>query len=238
MVSSGKVVRVKELENIFNTTPININNDNNNTVKKNEQNIELIGRTITTTTVGDDNDNDDNSNAMNEEDCMSESESIQGTQGEEEFVSYTATATATTTTTTTTTEDNNNNNNNNNNNSENGEEEVVVVSIRVLGKLMKYDANEQIGILKDDEHSLIFDSSYMTTAFKWKMNNLYFLIGEYELNSSYSNNIPRKNDYGDDNVLNNGVLKVRVAQNAEGLNVKAYHKAAELRKEFLANFGY
>jgi hypothetical protein len=223
MVSSGKVVRVKELENIFNTTPININNDNNNTVKKNEQNIELIGRTITTTTVGDDNDNDDNSNAMNEEDCMSESESIQGTQGEEEFVSYTATATATTTTT---------------NNSENGEEEVVVVSIRVLGKLMKYDANEQIGILKDDEHSLIFDSSYMTTAFKWKMNNLYFLIGEYELNSSYSNNIPRKNDYGDDNVLNNGVLKVRVAQNAEGLNVKAYHKAAELRKEFLANFGY
>jgi len=237
MVSSGKVVRVKELENIFNTTPVNINNNNNNnTVKKNEQNIELIGRTITTATVGDDNDNDDNSNAMNEEDCMSEPESIQGTQGEEEFVSYTAT----TTTTTTTTADNNNNNNNNYNyyNSENGEEEVVVVSIRVLGKLMKYDANEQIGILKDDEHSLIFDSSYMTTAFKWKMNNLYFLIGEYELNSSYSSNSPRKNDYGDDNVLNNGVLKVRVAQNAEGLNVKAYHKAAELREEFLANLGY
>lgn len=109
-------------------------------------------------------------------------------------------------------------------------ENVYEVSVRVLGTLESFDASNSVGVLKDDAFALTFVASSMSPTFKWKLKSLYFLIGEYEkcsFSSPYSSTSTRFS------ILRNGVLRVRIAQNASGLDVNAYHEAAKIREEFL-----
>ena len=109
-------------------------------------------------------------------------------------------------------------------------EDVYEVSVRVLGTLESFDASNSVGVLKDDAFALTFDASSMSPTFKWKLKSLYFLIGEYE-KCSFSS--PSSSTSTRFSILRNGVLRVRIAQNASGLDVNAYHEAAKIREEFL-----
>ena len=109
-------------------------------------------------------------------------------------------------------------------------ENVYEVSVRVLGTLESFDASNSVGVLKDDAFALTFDASSMSPTFKWKLKSLYFLIGEYE-KCSFSS--PSSSTSTRFSILRNGVLRVRIAQNASGLDVNAYHEAAKIREEFL-----
>ena len=111
-----------------------------------------------------------------------------------------------------------------------GKEDVYEVSVRVLGTLESFDASNSVGVLKDDAFALTFDASSMSPTFKWKLKSLYFLIGEYE-KCSFSS--PSSSTSTRFSILRNGVLRVRIAQNASGLDVNAYHEAAKIREEFL-----
>ena len=113
---------------------------------------------------------------------------------------------------------------------EDKEENVYEVSVRVLGTLESFDASNSVGVLKDDAFALTFDASSMSPTFKWKLKSLYFLIGEYE-KCSFSS--PSSSTSTRFSILRNGVLRVRIAQNASGLDVNAYHEAAKIREEFL-----
>ena len=113
---------------------------------------------------------------------------------------------------------------------EDKEENVYEVSVRVLGTLESFDASNSVGVLKDDAFALTFDASSMSPTFKWKLKSLYFLIGEYEKCSFPS---PSSSTSTRFSILRNGVLRVRIAQNASGLDVNAYHEAAKIREEFL-----
>ena len=109
-------------------------------------------------------------------------------------------------------------------------ENVYEVSVRVLGNLESFDASNSVGVLKDDAFALTFDASSMSPTFKWKLKSLYFLIGEYEKCSFSSPSSSTSTRFF---ILRNGVLRVRIAQNASGLDVNAYHEAAKIREEFL-----
>ena len=109
-------------------------------------------------------------------------------------------------------------------------ENVYEVSVRVLGTLESFDASNSVGVLKDDAFALTFDASSMSPTFKWKLKSLYFLIGEYEKCSFSSPSSSTSTRFF---ILRNGVLRVRIAQNASGLDVNAYHEAAKIREEFL-----
>ena len=109
-------------------------------------------------------------------------------------------------------------------------EDVYEVSVRVLGTLESFDASNSVGVLKDDAFALTFDASSVSSTFKWKLKSLYFLIGEYE-KCSFSS--PSSSTSTRFSILRNGVLRVRLAQNASGLDVNAYHEAAKIREEFL-----
>ena len=113
---------------------------------------------------------------------------------------------------------------------EEDKENVYEVSVRVLGTLESFDASNSVGVLKDDAFALTFDASSMSPTFKWKLKSLYFLIGEYEKCSFPS---PSSSTSTRFSILRNGVLRVRIAQNASGLDVNAYHEAAKIREEFL-----
>ena len=113
---------------------------------------------------------------------------------------------------------------------EEDKEHVHEVSVRVLGTLESFDASNSVGVLKDDAFALTFDASSMSPTFKWKLKSLYFLIGEYEKCSFPS---PSSSTSTRFSILRNGVLRVRIAQNASGLDVNAYHEAAKIREEFL-----
>ena len=113
---------------------------------------------------------------------------------------------------------------------EEDKENVYEVSVRVLGTLESFDASNSVGVLKDDAFALTFDASSMSPTFKWKLKSLYFLIGEYE-KCSFSS--PSSSTSTRFSILRNGVLRVRIAQNASGLDVNAYHEAAKIREEFL-----
>lgn len=113
---------------------------------------------------------------------------------------------------------------------EDKEENVYEVSVRVLGTLESFDASNSVGVLKDDAFALTFDASSMSPTFKWKLKSLYFLIGEYEKCSFSSPSLSTSTRFS---ILRNGVLRVRIAQNASGLDVNAYHEAAKIREEFL-----
>jgi len=115
-------------------------------------------------------------------------------------------------------------------NEEKEKEDVYGVSVRVLGTLESFDASNSVGVLKDDAFALTFDASSMSPTFKWKLKSLYFLIGEYE-KCSFSS--PSSSTSTRFSILRNGVLRVRIAQNASGLDVNAYHEAAKIREEFL-----
>ena len=103
------------------------------------------------------------------------------------------------------------------------------VSVRVLGTLESFDPTKSLGVLKDDNFALTFDASSVLPTFKWKLKSLYFLIGEYEKREE------REDPHSSSSlsILRNGSLRVRIAQNASGLDVKAYHEAAKIREEFL-----
>ena len=115
-------------------------------------------------------------------------------------------------------------------------DDVYEVSVRVVGTLESFDPTNSNGVLKDDAFALTFDASSVLPTFKWKLKNLYFLIGEYEkreiggaphhCSMSSSSSTPFS-------VLSNGVLRVRIAINASGLDVNAYHEAAKIRVDFL-----
>ena len=113
---------------------------------------------------------------------------------------------------------------------EEDKENVYEVSVRVLGTLESFDASNSVGVLKDDAFALTFDASSMSPTFKWKLKSLYFLIGEYEKCSFPP---PSSSTSTRFSILRNGVLRVRIAQNASGLDVNAYHEAAKIREEFL-----
>ena len=113
---------------------------------------------------------------------------------------------------------------------EEDKENVYEVSVRVLGTLESFDASNSVGVLKDDAFALTFDASSVSPTFKWKSKSLYFLIGEYE-KCSFSS--PSSSTSTRFSILRNGVLRVRIAQNASGLDVNAYHEAAKIREEFL-----
>jgi len=113
---------------------------------------------------------------------------------------------------------------------EEDKENVYEVSVRVLGTLESFDASNSVGVLKDDAFALTFDASSVSPTFKWKLKSLYFLIGEYE-KCSFSS--PSSSTSTRFSILRNGVLRVRIAQNASGLDVNAYHEAAKIREEFL-----
>ena len=113
---------------------------------------------------------------------------------------------------------------------EEDKENVYEVSVRVLGTLESFDASNSVGVLKDDAFALTFDASSMSPTFKWKLKSLYFLIGEYEKCSFSSPSSSTSTRFF---ILRNGVLRVRIAQNASGLDVNAYHEAAKIREEFL-----
>ena len=113
---------------------------------------------------------------------------------------------------------------------EEDKENVYEVSVRVLGTLESFDASNSVGVLKDDAFALTFDASSVSPTFKWKLKSLYFLIGEYE-KCSFSS--PSSSTSTRFSILRNGVLRVRLAQNASGLDVNAYHEAAKIREEFL-----
>ena len=112
---------------------------------------------------------------------------------------------------------------------EDKEENVYEVSVRVLGTLESFDASNSVGVLKDDAFALTFDASSMSPTFKWKLKSLYFLIGEYE-KCSFSS--PSSSTSTRFSILRNGVLRVRIAQNASGLDVNAYHKPRRLERSF------
>ena len=103
------------------------------------------------------------------------------------------------------------------------------VSVRVLGTLESFDPTKSLGVLKDDNFALTFDASSVLPTFKWKLKSLYFLIGEYEKREE------REDPHSSSSlsILRNGSLRVRIAQNASGLDVNAYHEAAKIREEFL-----
>ena len=103
------------------------------------------------------------------------------------------------------------------------------VSVRVLGTLESFDPTKSLGVLKDDNFALTFDASSVLPTFKWKLKSLYFLIGEYEKREE------REGPHSSSSlsILRNGSLRVRIAQNASGLDVNAYHEAAKIREEFL-----
>jgi hypothetical protein len=115
-------------------------------------------------------------------------------------------------------------------------DDVYEVSVRVLGTLESFDPKNSIGVLKDNAFALSFDASSVLPTFKWKLKNLYFLIGEYE--ERETGGAPRHCSMSSSSstpfsVLSNGVLRVRIAINASGLDVNAYHEAAKIREDFL-----
>ena len=115
-------------------------------------------------------------------------------------------------------------------------DDVYEVSVRVLGTLESFDPTNSIGVLKDDAFALTFDASSVLPTFKWKLKNLYFLIGEYEkreIGGAPRHCLMSSTSSTPFSVLSNGVLRVRIAINASGLDVNAYHEAAKIREEFL-----
>ena len=124
----------------------------------------------------------------------------------------------------------------NNNDEEKEEEEESEVSVRVLGTLESFEPVTSVGVIRDETHALRFDAAAVSPSFRWRTNNLYFLIGEYERTRVEENASggEEKEDDAEKGVLNNGVLRVRVTQNAEGVDCEAYHEAIKLREAFLA----
>ena len=115
-------------------------------------------------------------------------------------------------------------------------DDVYEVSVRVLGTLESFDPKNSIGVLKDNAFALSFDASSVLPTFKWKLKNLYFLIGEYEkreIGGAPRHCLMSSTSSTPFSVLSNGVLRVRIAINASGLDVNAYHEAAKIREEFL-----
>jgi len=179
---------------------------------------DIFKKMVVTKTTLDDDDDDDEKKMREDEDEEEEEEDKEEEEEEEEIIE------------TEKQEDGEEDGDDEEEEKEEDKENVYEVSVRVLGTLESFDASNSVGVLKDDAFALTFDASSVSSTFKWKLKSLYFLIGEYE-KCSFSS--PSSSTSTRFSILRNGVLRVRIAQNASGLDVNAYHEAAKIREEFL-----
>eukprot|EP00118_Oscarella_pearsei_P011235 m.73904 g.73904 ORF g.73904 m.73904 type:complete len:136 (+) comp35861_c0_seq2:657-1064(+) len=102
--------------------------------------------------------------------------------------------------------------------------EVVAVfaaagkSVRVLGRLQRYDVAASVAVLTMDNYSLQVDTKLLEPC-PFRVNSLYQVIGEIESRS------------GETGKVGDIVLKARVYRQLDGLDTKLYYGCLQARRQ-------
>jgi len=120
-------------------------------------------------------------------------------------------------------------------------ESLPVLSVRVIGRMIYYDAERSSGIIEDEkqQQSLLVDVS-LIKEFEFTLNSLIQFIGELEQHDdNYNEQADRShNETTHNNVLDKRwILRARVYRCMSGLDMAVFEQVVLLRRELQYKLG-